>query len=154
MELMRLYQAIILLSSVLLLNACSTGNMKGELSDTTGTFIDIKKAPLNMDETMLNAIPGFLWNNAQYLRFSLNRNEKLQHRSSVYHALDNTKNGEVVAWYSKERKASGKVRVIHSYPQSGGYCRVYQTFIQLNGALRHKTNAACKEMGRYWRFVN
>ena len=29
-----------------------------------------------------------------------------------------------------------------------------QNFIKLNGALRHKTNAACKEMGRYWRFVN
>lgn len=150
---MKSYPVIILLSSLLLFNACSSTKPKGELQDTSGMFIEIERAPLNLDETMMQAIPGYLWNKAQYLRFSLTDKEKNQHRSAVYHALNNTKNGEKVAWYSKDRKASGVVRVIHSYPQSGGYCRVYQSFIKLNGAERHTTNAACKEMGRYWRFV-
>ena len=76
------------------------------------------------------------------------------HRSAVYHALNNTKNGEVTKWYGKDRNSAGVVRVIHSYPESRGYCRVYQSFIKLNGATRHMTNNACMHGGyNIWRFV-
>ncbi len=150
---MKSFQVIILLSSLLFLTNCASSKNNAELSDTQGQFIDVQRAPLNLDESMMYAVPGYLWNASQYLRFSLKKKEKNQHRSAVYQALEHLPNGKIVAWYSKERKVSGKVRIIHSYPQSGGYCRVYQSFIKVNGATRHTTNAACKEMGRYWRFV-
>ena len=87
---------------------------------------------------------GMLWNGIQYLRFSLSDNEKKMHQSAVYHALNNSSNGEITSWYSKDRLASGKVRVIHSFPISGGRCRVYQSLISVNGATRHFTNNACR----------
>ena len=58
--------------------------------------------------------------------------------------LDNAPNGEIVSWYSDKRLANGHVRVIHSYPISGGYCRTYQAYIKVNGTERHMTNNACK----------
>ena len=61
--------------------------------------------------------------------------------------ITNTQNGKIVSWYSKKRLAAGKVRVINSYPISGGYCRTYQAYIKLNGKERHMTNNACKYIG-------
>ena len=77
----------------------------------------------------------------------VNKEEKKKHQSAVFFMLDNTKNGEIVSWYSDKRLANGKVRVIHSYPISGGFCRTYQAYIKLNGAERHTTNNACLYMG-------
>jgi len=124
------------------------------MAETEGHFINMDMAPLNLNDGIIGATPGFLWNATQYLRFNLTKEEKLMHRSAVYHALNETSNGEVTYWYSKSRKANGQVRVIHSYPTSAGVCRVYQSFIKLNGKTRHTTNNACKMMEYQWRFVN
>lgn len=155
MEDMKLYRVIIILISTLLLTNCSASTSKYtvNIKETEGHFINMNHAPLNLDNTLIGATPGFLWNSLQYMRFNLNKEEKNLHRSAVYHALNNTQNGEVTYWYSKDRKANGQVRVIHSYPTSAGYCRVYQAFIKLNGAQRHITNNACKHMDYSWRFV-
>ena len=78
---------------------------------------------------------------------TLRKEEKKMHESAVFFMLDNAHNGEVVSWYSKKRLAAGKVRVIHSYPISGGFCRTYQAYIKVNGKERHMTNNACKYIG-------
>ena len=152
---MRLFRVIIIFSSLFLLANCSSYSSQytDNLRETDGQFINISKAPLNLNENIIGATPGFLWNATQYLRFSLTKDEKTMHRSAVYHALNNTINGEKTYWYSKSRKVGGVIRVIHTYPQSAGYCRVYQSFIKLNGATRHMTNNACKHMDYHWRFV-
>ena len=132
---MRLFRVIIIFSSLFLLANCSSyySEYTDNLRETDGQFINISKAP--------------------YLRFSLTKDEKIMHRSAVYHALNNTITGEKTYWYSKSRKVGGVIRVIHTYPQSAGYCRVYQSFIKVNGATRHMTNNACKSMNYHWRFV-
>ena len=152
---MRLFRVIIIFSSLFLFANCSTyySQYTDNLSETDGFFINISKAPLNLNENIIGASVGFLWNGSQYLRFSLTKDEKIMHRSAVYHALNNTITGEKTYWYSKSRKVGGVIRVIHTYPQSAGYCRVYQSFIKLNGATRHMTNNACKSMDYHWRFV-
>ena len=155
MEDMKSYQVIIILISSLFLANCSatTSSMTTNLAETDGHFINMNTAPISLDDGIIGAAPGFLWNASQYLRFSLNKTEKKLHRSAVYHALNETANGEITYWYSKDRNDMGQVRVIHSYPTSAGYCRVYQSFIKLNGATRHMTNNACKMMEYPWRFV-
>ena len=75
-----------------------------------------------------------------------NKEEKQKHQSAVFFMLNNAKNGEIVSWYSKERLANGKVRVIHSYPTGSGVCRTYQAYIKVNGTERHMTNNACKKV--------
>ena len=103
--------------------------------------------PLWLGDDIKYSMPAFLWRSTQYLKFRLNKKEKKLHKSAVFFMLDNVKNGEIVSWYSEKRLVHGKVRVIHSYPISGGYCRTYQAFIHANGKAKHTTNNACKYIG-------
>jgi len=101
------------------------------------------------------SMPAFLWRQTQFMRFRLNKEEKSMHQSAVFFMLQDVPNGKIVSWYSKKRLANGKVRVIHSYPISGGYCRTYQAYIKLNGKEKHTTNNACKYIGSpSWSFYN
>jgi hypothetical protein len=93
------------------------------------------------------SMPAFLWRHTQYLGYRLKKEEKMQHQSAVFFMLNNAKNGEIVSWYSDKRLAGGKVRVIHSYPISGGYCRTYQAYIKVKTKSKHTTNNACKYIG-------
>jgi surface antigen len=146
---MKLYKVIIVLISLLITGCASTNTDIKELQKPMAEM----PTPMMLDNDLVWTAPGMLWNGAQYLRFNLNKKEKLLHRSAVYHALDQANLGEITSWYSKERQANGKVRVVHQYPVSDGYCRVYQSYIQLNGASRHMTNNACKRYLGKWQFL-
>jgi hypothetical protein len=141
---MRLFKVITVLISLLLSStALAGGNTPG---DTKGPIGDMPP-PVWLGEDIKYSMPLFLFRHTQYLRFKLNKTEKKMHESAVFFALTSTQNGKIVSWYSKKRLAAGKVRVIHSYPISGGYCRTYQAYIKLNGKERHTTNNACKYIG-------
>jgi len=137
---MRLYKVIIVLTSLLMSTIAYAGSKTP--SDAKGFIGDIPP-PIWLGEDIKYSMPAYLFRRTQYLRFRLNKEEKKMHESAVFFALTNTENGKIVSWYSKKRLAAGKVRVIHSYPISGGYCRTYQAYIKLNGKERHTTNNAC-----------
>jgi surface antigen len=103
--------------------------------------------PQWLGDDLKYSMPAYLFRKTQFMRFRLNGTEKKLHESAVFFALTNAENGKIVSWYSKERLANGKVRIIHSYPISGGYCRTYQAYIKVNGKERHMTNNACKYIG-------
>ena len=88
--------------------------------------------PIWLGDDPKYSMPAFLFRWTQYMRFRLNKDERKMHESAVFFALTSTQNGKIVSWYSKERLVAGKVRVIHSYPISGGYCRTYQAYIKIN----------------------
>lgn len=156
---MKLFKVITILSSLFILTSCA-GVGSNYIKETEGTFLNFPE-PVTLGENQLWSAPGMLWSHIQYLRFSLNDEEKKMHQSAVYHALNNAANGEITGWHSRDRLAQGKVRVIHSFPISGGRCRVYQSFIELNGTIRHWTNNACKGLqfrdgsSKYeWKFLH
>jgi hypothetical protein len=147
---MRLYKVIIVLISLLLSTSAFADSKKP--GDTKG-YIGEMPPPQWLGDDIKYSMPAFLFRRTQFLRFRLNSAEKKMHESAVFFALTNTQNGKIVSWYSKERLAAGKVRVIHSYPISGGYCRTYQAYIKLNGKERHTTNNACKRItSPTWQF--
>jgi surface antigen len=122
------------------------------LKETEGTIGEMP-SPMWLGDDIKYSYTGYLFRMTQYMMFTLNREEKKMHESAVFFALNNAENGKIVSWYSKERLAAGKVRVIHSYPISGGYCRTYQAYIKINGKARHMTNNACKKISiRRWSF--
>jgi len=141
---MKLFKVITVLISLLL--ATSALANKNTPSDADGVIGDMPP-PQWLGDDIKYSMPAFLFRNTQFLRFKLNRAEKKMHESAVFFALTSTENGKIVSWYSKKRLAAGKVRVIHSYPISGGYCRTYQAHIKVNGKERHMTNNACKYIG-------
>lgn len=138
---MRLFKVIIVLSSLLFSNTALAGSSTP--GDTKGTIGEMPD-PILLGNDLKYSVPAYLFRKTQFLRFRLNKAEKKMHESAVFFALSNAENGKIVSWYSKERLANGKVRVIHSYGISGGYCRTYQAYIKLNGKERHTTNNACK----------
>ena len=150
MEDIKLLKVIIVLTSFLFLANCSSTGVR-TVTETHGQFAELP-FPSTLGEKQFSA-PGMMWNGVQYLRFNLNKAEKLQHQQAVFHALNNADIGEITGWYSKKRLANGKVRVVFEYPTSDGYCRTYQSYILLNGAQRHMTNKACKRLTQGWVFL-
>ena len=140
---MKWCKVIIVLSSLLLSTPSYAKNMPSEHKGTIGDMPE----PVLLGDDLKYSMPAYLFRKTQFMRFRLNKTEKKLHESAVFFALTNAENGKIVSWYSKERLANGKVRVIHSYPISGGYCRTYQAYIKLNGKERHMTNNACKYIG-------
>ena len=141
---MRLFKVTTVLISLLLTTSALAD--KKTPGDADG-YIGSMPAPIWLGSDPKYSMPAFLFRRTQFMRFSLNRTEKKMHESAVFFALTSTQNGKIVSWYSKERLAAGKVRVIHSYPISGGYCRTDQAYIKVNGKERHMTNNACKYIG-------
>ena len=142
---MKSYKAIIALISFLVLSEVALAGSK-KPADTNGTIGNMPMPKLLGDD-LKYSMPAFLWRRTQFMRFRLNKEEKKMHQSAVFFMLNDVPNGKIVSWYSKKRLANGKVRVIHSYPISGGYCRTYQAYIKVNGKERHMTNNACKYIG-------
>jgi surface antigen len=122
------------------------------VKETQGTLGNEMPDVTSLGEKSLS-MPGMLWNGIQYLRFNLNDEEKKLHQSAVYHALNDVEIGVITSWHSRERLATGRVRVVHEYPESSGYCRVYQSYIELNGAKRQMINKACKLAWHDWVFL-
>ncbi len=141
---MKLFKVITVLISLLLSSTAIAGNKTP--GDANGHMGEMPP-PVWFGEDLRYSAPAFLFRATQFLRFSLKKQEKKMHESAVFFALTNAENGKIVSWYSKKRLAAGKVRVIHSYPISGGYCRTYQAYIKVNGKERHMTNNACKYIG-------
>ena len=145
---MKLFQIILVWSSILLLlTNCTEGvvTLNKPNSEMSGSLLEMP-VPIYLGDDVQYSMPAFFWRTTQYLRFSLNKEEKQLHQSAVFFMLNNARNGEIVSWYSKKRLVNGKVRVIHSYGTGAGLCRTYQAYIKVNGTERHMTNNACKKI--------
>ncbi len=141
---MRLFKVITVLISILV--STQTLADSHNLKETEG-HIGKMPAPVWLGSDLKYSMPAFLVRATQYLRFSLKREEKKMHESAVFFALTSTVITLNNFISTLKRLAGGKVRVIHSYPISGGYCRTYQAYIKVNGKERHMTNNACKYIG-------
>lgn len=146
---MKLLKVIIISISIFVFS--NNANSK-DLKETKGSFGEMP-FPVFFANDYEVSVPTFLFRATQFLRFRLKKEEKKMHESAVYFMLENAPNGKIVSWYSDKRYAGGKVRVIHSYPISGGYCRQYQAWIKVNSKERHTTNNACKLMYGEWKFL-
>ena len=86
-----------------------------------------------------------------YKKFNLNEKEIKMHTDAIQIALNNTPNGKIVSWHNGDRLSSGKVRVVKTYYKNDRYCRIFQSYIKLNGAKKHNTKHVCK-VNNTWKF--
>ena len=86
-----------------------------------------------------------------YKKFNLNEKEIKLHTDSIQIALNNTPNGKIVSWHNGDRLSSGKVRVVKTYYKNDRYCRIFQSYIKLNGAKKHNTKHVCR-VDNIWKF--
>ena len=86
-----------------------------------------------------------------FKKFNLNEKEIKMHTDAIQIALNNTPNGKIVSWHSRDRLSSVKVRVVKTYYKNDRYCRIFQSYIKLNGAEKHNTKHVC-QVDNIWRF--
>ena len=86
-----------------------------------------------------------------YRKFNLNEKEIKMHTDAIQIALNHAPNGKIVRWHNGDRLASGKIRVVKTYYKNDRYCRIFQSYIKLNGADKHNTKHVCKK-NNVWQF--
>ena len=86
-----------------------------------------------------------------YKKFNLNEKEIKMHTDAIQIALNNAPNGKIVSWHNGDRLSSGKVRVVKTYYKNDRYCRIFQSYIKLNGAKKHNTKHVC-QVDNIWKF--
>ena len=147
---MKLFRIILVLTSLLLITNCGAPSQKVNIN----TVKKENKLPepdfLIPDASYMAATEG--WDLRQFLSFRFlalspyfTNKEANLHKNTVFTALDNMKDFEVVSWYSPKRDAGGKVRPIFTYPEGPGICRDFQVLLYIGKKARSKTLTACKK---------
>lgn len=146
MEFMRLFQVILLISSIFFL----------DLNFNHSKSVEKFKWPKAIFTKENLGFTTAVWDNTQYVGFvySLSRVDKQKHQAAVYNALENLPDLiKVSKWFNKKKKIMGAIRVVASEPISGGYCRYYQVVIKKKKKIKHKVFQACKLIGSVgWTF--
>ena len=151
MEAMRLFQIILVLSSFFLLNNCV--GISPDKVDINKIKKERKLPEPNFlipDAQYMTTGQGSSWDARHFMDFRFlsppyfNSKETRQHKATVYTALENMKDFEVVSWYSKSRDAGGKVRPIFTYGINSSLCRDFQVLLYIGKKARSKTFSACK----------
>ena len=151
MGVMRLFQIILVLSSLILLTNCV--GVSHEKVDINKIKKERKMPDPNFlipDAQYVTTGNGVSWDLRQFMDFRFwsppyfNSKEANRHRTAVYLALENMKDFEIVSWYSESRDAGGKVRPIFTYGINSSLCRDFQVLLYIGKKARSKTFSACK----------
>ena len=146
-----LRQIVILIISFLILSGCSNTNH----TKTDKKILDYESAGSAMSAISIGspsaAVLFLAIDLNNYLKFNLNDKEADMHTNAIQIALNNTPNGKIVSWHNGERLSSGKVRVVKTYYKNDRYCRIFQSYVKLNGAKKHSTKHVCK-VNNIWQF--
>lgn len=89
---------------------------------------------------------------AQRLNFSLNAEEREMYAKSVFFSLNQSETGSKAEWHSLEREVYGATRVIQTYHQKDKYCRILESYFNINGKEVYFTKNACQINGGEWFF--
>ena len=156
---MKLFQIILVLSSLLILTNCV--GVHPQKVDISKIKKERKLPEPNFfipDAQYKTTGQGSSWNLRQFMDFRFwsppffNSKEQKQHKSAVYMALNHIKDFKVVSWYSKSRDAGGKIRPIFTYVINSSTCRDFQVLLYIEKKARSKTFTGCKFVWGYWNF--
>ena len=153
---MKLFQIILVLTSLLLITNCGAPSQKVDINTVK------KENKLPEPDFLIPDAQNFgtngSWDLRQFLDFRFysppffTSKESNLHKSAVFTALNHMKDFEVISWYSQKRDAGGKVRPIFTYPEGTGICRDFQVLLYIGEKARSKTLTGCKNNYSYWSF--
>lgn len=132
--------------SLLLLNQCASHTVA---VDSQSTYKSVETV---YSKNMSSA--NYMANFFKYNYYMLNDEDKDKQKTAIYFALNNLDHDVVTSWYSKDSQAQGHVKIVSSYPQGAGYCRVIFSQIVYKGKERSFSETACLDMAHSgWRFI-
>jgi surface antigen len=145
-NLMAVGKSLILVSSLLLLNQCASHTVA---VDSQSTFKSVETV-YDKNTSSANYVANFF----KYKFYMLDDEDKEKQKTAIYFALNNLDNDIVTNWYNNRTEAQGQVKIVSSYPQGSGYCRVIFSQLIYRGKERSFSETACLEMGHSgWRFI-
>ena len=81
------------------------------------------------------------------------RDREEAHRAA-YHALENSRSGDAIAWKNPDSGHYGSVTPTRTYQRnSGEYCREYQQSITVGGQVHQGYGTACRQPDGTWKIV-
>lgn len=84
----------------------------------------------------------------------LTKEDSEKQNQAVFFALDNLEEGKVVSWHNVKQDTHGFVKIVMSYPNGSGYCRVVFTQIQKKSKIRDFKETACRDVAyQGWQFI-
>jgi surface antigen len=97
---------------------------------------------------------NYLANFFKYKFYMLDDEDKERQKTAIYYALNNLDHDVVTSWYNNKTEAQGHVKIVSSYPQGAGYCRVIFSQLIHKGRQRSFSETACVDMSHSgWRFI-
>ena len=133
------------------------------ITSLAGCGITHKREYYDSASTRLPAVSGYhdtstvyaaLLNFSKYKYYGLTEEDRQKQQESVFFALNNLDNGQVVSWHNETNSTFGQVKAVASFPQGSGYCRIIFTQISKENKIRDFRETACRESGfDGWRFV-
>ena len=145
-NLMAVGKSLILAGSLLLLNQCASHTVA---VDSQSTYKSVETV---YDKNTSSA--NYLANFFKYNYYMLNDEDKDKQKTAIYFALNNLDHDVVTTWYSKNSQAQGHVKIVSSYPQGSGYCRVIFSQLIYKDKERSFSETACTDIAHTgWRFI-
>lgn len=98
---------------------------------------------------------GLVFNIAKWFGASLSKEDKIKHRSAVYHALNNLENGEMIEWRNEYQNTEGKVQIAYTWPNRGLICRRVYSWVRVKESSKSYQDTACMDSNlKTWTFVD
>jgi surface antigen len=121
----------------------------------TNSYAQSWETPVYQNWQRTDSIVGFAFNVTKWFTKRLKPEDQAMHSQSVYHALNNLENGEVVEWFNHRTDAQGKARIVYTYPGSGNICRRIHSWVRLGADEKSFQDTACyNNTTNTWIFID
>jgi surface antigen len=121
----------------------------------TNSYAQSWETPVYQNWQRTDSIVGFAFNVTKWFTKRLKPEDQAMHSQSVYHALNNLENGEVVEWFNHRTDAQGKARIVYTYPGSGNICRRIHSWVRFGADEKSFQDTACyNNTTNTWIFID
>lgn len=113
------------------------------------------ETPIYNNWTRGDTLVGFTHNLSKFLTTRLKKEDQVLHSQSVYHALNNLENGEVVEWFNDRTDAQGKAKIVYTFPANGNICRRVHSWVRFGADSKNFEDTACLNTSlNTWKFID
>ena len=137
---------MLLLSSILLLGACSTFHpTHSPVSSNMSVNSSYNHTGNGVGTSVLRIIENTVWR--------MPEEAASKHTQTVYFAINNLHDGERMMWQDAKSNTSGSVKIVMTETYGGSYCRLLNSQVWYETKTRNLSEYACStDSGNSWTF--
>jgi surface antigen len=125
------------------------------LACTNNAVAQSWNTPIYRNWSSNDSLAGFAINMTKWFSKRLKPEDQAMHTQSVYHALNNLENGELVEWFNDRTDAQGKARIVYTYPANGNVCRRIHSWVRFGADEKTFEDTACFYNSiNGWKFID